>query len=447
MDLISLIPQFGSLAFTIVAFAIALIVIIFVHEFGHYIVGRWSGIKAEVFSLGFGPVLWSRQDKHGTKWQIAAIPFGGFVKFWGDANAASGKASDIMDALSDEDKRHTMHGAPLWARAATVAAGPIFNFILAILVFFILTVSTGSVREPLTVGALLPLPQGTYDLQIGDEILAIEGHDIADLSGMSGLSDKLPVQEPLSYTVSRDGAEMEVDGPFTYPPMVTFLVPRSAAIDAGMKIGDVVTHISDEPIIAFSEMKDAVENSEGVALDLTVWNDGDVRNVSLEPRRTDEPQEDGSYQTVYRIGVVLDFMFEPKREMIGLGDAISHSAASVWGIIDASFSGLYNVAIGTISSCNLSGPIGIAETSGAMASQGIDDFVYFIAFLSSAVGLMNLLPVPVLDGGHLVFHVYESLTGKPPSDGVFRVLMSIGLFILLAFMAFAITNDVACLGG
>lgn len=447
MDLISLIPQFGSLAFTIAAFVIALITIIFVHEFGHYIVGRWSGIKAEVFSLGFGPVLWSRQDKHGTKWQIAAIPFGGFVKFWGDANAASGKASDVMDSLSDDEKRHTMHGAPLWARAATVAAGPIFNFLLAILVFFVLSMSTGNVREPLTVGELLPLPQGTYDLQVGDEILAIEGHDIADLSAMNGLSDKLPVQEPLVYTVSRDGRQMDVEGPFTYPPMITFLVPRSAAIDAGMQVGDVVTHVEGDPIIAFSEMKEVIESSEGAAVDLTVWNDGEVRNVVLEPRHTDEPQEDGSFQKVYRIGVVLDFMFEPKREMIGLGEAFDQSISAVWGIIEASFSGLYNVAIGTISTCNMSGPIGIAETSGAMASQGIDDFVYFIAFLSSAVGLMNLLPVPVLDGGHLVFHVYESLTGKPPSDGVFRVLMSIGLFILLAFMAFAITNDVACIGG
>ena len=214
-----------------------------------------------------------------------------------------------------------------------------------------------------------------------------------------------------------------------------------------MKVGDVVTHVDGEPIVAFSQLKTAVEASQGAAVDLTVWNGGDVRNVSLEPRRTDEPQADGSYQTVYRIGVVLDFMFEPQREMIGLGEAARYSAAQVWNIIGASFSGLYNVAIGAISTCNLSGPIGIAETSGAMASQGIDDFVYFIAFLSSAVGLMNLLPVPVLDGGHLVFHVYESLTGRPPSDGVFRVLMTAGLFVLLAFMAFAITNDVACLGG
>ena len=132
----SLIPLFGNLAFTIVAFVAALSVIVAIHEYGHYIVGRWSGIKAETFSIGFGKVLWSRVDKHGTRWQIAALPFGGFVKFLGDANSASaGADEETMSTLSDDEKRHTMHGAPLWARAATVFAGPTFNFIFSAIIF------------------------------------------------------------------------------------------------------------------------------------------------------------------------------------------------------------------------------------------------------------------------------------------------------------------------
>ena len=130
-----LIPQFGGFAFTILAFVVALSIIVAIHEYGHYIVGRWSGIHAEVFSLGFGPVLASRVDKHGTKWQFAALPFGGYVKFLGDADAASGKDAVAIDALDAQERRRSMHGAPLWARAATVAAGPIFNFILSILIF------------------------------------------------------------------------------------------------------------------------------------------------------------------------------------------------------------------------------------------------------------------------------------------------------------------------
>src|SRR6056297_1617439 len=137
---------------TILAFIVALSVIVAVHEYGHYIVGRWSGIKAEVFSLGFGPVLFSRMDKHGTRWQLAALPFGGFVKFLGDADAASGKDGAAMSTLPPERLRQTMHGAPLWARTATVAAGPIFNFILSIIVFAAVMMSGGKTAEPLTVG-------------------------------------------------------------------------------------------------------------------------------------------------------------------------------------------------------------------------------------------------------------------------------------------------------
>jgi regulator of sigma E protease len=129
------IPQFGNLAFTIAAFIAALSIIVAIHEYGHYIVGRWSGIHAEVFSIGFGPILLSRTDRHGTRWQIAALPFGGYVKFLGDADAASGKDGAAIDALDMAERRRSMHGAPLWARAATVAAGPVFNFIFSILIF------------------------------------------------------------------------------------------------------------------------------------------------------------------------------------------------------------------------------------------------------------------------------------------------------------------------
>lgn len=444
MDIISLVPQFGSLAFTLLAFVGALIVIVFVHEFGHYIVGRWSGIRAEVFSIGFGPVLWSKEDRHGTKWQVAAIPFGGYVKFFGDSSAASNQNFELLKHLSEEEKRATMHGAPLWARAATVAAGPIANFILAILVFFVLIMSKGTVREPLTIGEFLPLPSGTYELAVGDQLLAVEGYDIEDLSGLIDLDEKLPVQEPLAYLIKRNGTLREVNGPYTFPPMVNFLVPRGAAYDAGMLVGDVVTHVDGVPIVSFNELQDAVVTSEGTPLELTVWNDGNLRDVTLVPRRSDEQQDDGSFQTFWRIGVMLDFMFEPKRDLMPPLEALEYSGEQVWGIITSSLSGIYHVIVGTISTCNLSGPVGIAETSGAMASQGIDDYIYFIAFLSSAIGLMNLLPIPVLDGGHLVFHAYESITRRPPPEKAFRFLMSLGLTFVMLFMIFAMTNDIAC---
>ena len=444
MDLLELIPQFGNLAFTIAAFVTALLSIIFVHEFGHYIIGRWSGIKADVFSLGFGPVLWARVDQHGTKWQLAAIPFGGYVKFRGDSNAASAKDEDTIKQLTAEELRETMHGAPLWARASTVAAGPIANFMLAVAVFMGLALYSGNVKEPLTVSELLPLPNGTYDLQVGDQIIEIAGNEIADLDAMEGLQSRLPIEETLPYVVIRDGQEIEITGPFTYPPMVNFLIPRGAAYQAGLEVGDVITQIDGEPIIAFSQLKQSVESSEGRDLALTVWREGDLVDITLTPRRLDEPQEDGSFETYWRIGVALDFMFEVEREFAGIGDSISYGFTSVLTIITDTMSGLYNVITGTISTCYLTGPVGIAETSGAMASQGLDDFIYFLAFLSTAIGFMNLLPIPVLDGGHLVFHVYEATVGRPPNEKIFRVLMSIGLVFVMGFMIFALGNDVAC---
>jgi regulator of sigma E protease len=160
LDLLALLPQLSGLVYTVVSFVVALSVIVAVHEYGHYIVGRWSGIHAEVFSLGFGPVLWSRHDKRGTKWQIAALPFGGYVKFLGDADAASGKDAEVIEAAAADpvQLRRTMHGAPLWARAATVVAGPMFNFVMSIVVFSSLALYFGAVRDPLTVGSLVPVP-------------------------------------------------------------------------------------------------------------------------------------------------------------------------------------------------------------------------------------------------------------------------------------------------
>ena len=135
MDITQFLPTPENFVLYLVTFVIALSIIVAVHEYGHYIVGRWCGIKADVFSIGFGPVLWSRVDKRGTKWQFAALPFGGYVKFYGDANAASAKDGEAMQTVPEDQLRHTMHGAPLWARTLTVAAGPVFNFILSIIVF------------------------------------------------------------------------------------------------------------------------------------------------------------------------------------------------------------------------------------------------------------------------------------------------------------------------
>ncbi|TMV08760.1 RIP metalloprotease RseP [Ruegeria sediminis] len=450
MDIISLIPEFGGLLYTIAAFVVALSVIVAVHEYGHYIVGRWSGIHAEVFSIGFGPVLWSRTDKRGTRWQIAALPFGGYVKFLGDANAASGKDGETMAEIYDrdpEDLRHTMHGAPLWARTATVAAGPIFNFVLSIIVFGLIFWSQGQAKEPLTVGELFSLPGSVQELQEGDEIIAIEGVPTPDFDEdetWSDFVDALPVQPSLDYTVRRDGQELTAAGPWLFPPLIQQIAPRSAAMDTGLEAGDVIVAIDDEPIFAFSQLKDKVESSDGRPLLLDVWRDGAELEFALAPRRTDEPRPEGGFVTHWRIGIIGGMALEPATEPTGLGTALSGGVAQTWRIIEGSLSGIWHMITGAISTCNISGPIGIAETSGAMASQGAQSFVFFIAVLSAAVGLLNLFPIPALDGGHLLFYAYEAVAGKPPSDAVLRVLMAVGITLILSLMVFSLSNDLFC---
>ncbi len=449
MDIFALIPQFGGLIWTIAAFVLALSVIVAIHEYGHYIVGRWSGIHADVFSVGFGPILYSRVDKRGTRWQIAALPFGGYVKFAGDSNAASGKDEDAMAQVENDPVRlrATMHGAPLWARTATVAAGPIFNFILSILVFSTVMLSSGVSRDPLTVGEMRPLPVETNGLTAGDEILGINGGDLPsteDSETYRAFIDALPQEPVLTYDVRRDGQLMSVPGPYILPPLVSAVSPQSAAIRAGIEQGDVIVAIGGQEIFAFDQLKTVVEGGNGESLDLTIWRNGETIPVTLTPKRVDEPQNDGGFETHWRIGIVGGIAFEAATESPGVGQALVSGTQQTWRIIEGSISGLTHMITGAISSCNLSGPIGIAQTSGAMASQGAQSFIWFIAVLSTAVGLLNLFPVPALDGGHLVFYAYEAVSGKPPSDKALKILMTFGLATVLTLMVFALGNDIFC---
>ena len=447
MDFLTFLPQFGSLFMTLLAFVVALSVIVAVHEYGHYIVGRWSGIKADVFSLGFGPVLYSRVDRHGTRWQFALLPFGGYVNFMGDANAASANAVDTVQDLPPEVKRQTMLGAPLWARALTVAAGPVFNFILSILVFAAVMMTQGKMAEPLAVGEMRPLPVEGITLQPGDELVSIAQQPVPGMdegAAFDDFIDTLPLAPLLDYEVRRAGAVTSARGPHPLPPLAVQLAPQSAAFAVDMAPGDVITAVDGTPVHAFSELKEIVEGSDGRVLRVDVWRAGEALEFALAPKRVDEPLPEGGFQTTWRIGISGGFAFEPATETLGPVAALVGGVEQTARVVTGSLSGLYHMVTGAISSCNMSGPIGIAQVSGAMASQGAQSFIWFIAVLSAAVGLLNLLPVPILDGGHLVFYAYESVVGKPPSEGALRILMAVGLSLVLGLMVFALANDLFC---
>lgn len=439
MDLTSILPALGGTAWTIVFFVIALSVIVAIHEYGHYIIGRLCGIHAEVFSVGFGKVIFAREDRHGTVWQIAALPFGGYVKFLGDANAASVGGTD---QVADVNPRNTMLGAPLWARAATVAAGPIFNFIFAAFIFAGYMMWEGETTDPLTYGGSPDLPAGyVSELQLGDEIVAIDGFTIDEPDLVMRNSDLLTIKPAMEWTVRRDGEEIVVSAPYPILPLVSGVQPRSAADDAGVRIGDFVTHVNGEQIHALQDIIRIKGETDNAPMELTILRDGETFTSIMTPRRVDLPLPDGGFETKYLIGLASEIYFTPEVQPVGVFEALWSGTVETWWRITTSLSGLWNIITGGISSCNLSGPVGIAQTSGSMAQQGADSFVLFIGILSVAVGLLNLLPIPVLDGGHLVFHAYEAVMRRKPSDGALRVLMSFGLAIILSVMVFGLLND------
>lgn len=434
----------GGVSWTLLFFLISLGIIVAVHEFGHYIVGRWSGIHAEVFSLGFGPVLVSRQDRHGTRWQIAAIPLGGYVKFLGDSNAASGADAAALAGLSEAERRHTMHGAPLWARAATVAAGPVFNFLLAIAVFAGMIAWQGVATGTPTIGKLRPFPFNGPSLEAGDRILAIGDQATPDLETLGTVAHALPPAASVTYTVERAGQELQVQGPHPMPPMVLGVQPTSAAMKAGIQPDDVILSADGKEVSSFDQLPAIVEASGGAPVDLVVLRAGDELHLSLQPDRRDIPLAAGGFETRWLLGLTGGLLFEPELRRAGPLETLQLALGQSWFVAESSLSGLWHVVTGAISSCNLSGPIGMAEVMGDAARSGAQDFLSMLAALSLGIGLLNLFPIPVLDGGHLVFHVWEAATGKPPSARALGILMTAGLVVVLSFMIFAMTNDLFC---
>ncbi|MEM9582018.1 MAG: RIP metalloprotease RseP [Pseudomonadota bacterium] len=443
MDILAMIPSAGGLLGTIAAFILALSVIVAIHEYGHYIVGRWCGIHAEVFSLGFGPVLYSRVDKHGTQWQLAALPFGGYVKFLGDADAASGKDGETISTLSEAELKRTMHGAALWRRSATVAAGPVFNFILSILVFAGVFLFSGTTTDDPIIGEVKPNPGNEELFEAGDLIKSVGGIPTPDLGAFYEVARDTTPAETVTYLIERDGAEKSLDSVYPFPPVLDSLQPKSAAMDAGLEAGDVIMAVDGAPVWSLKQVQDLVQAGAGAEVALRVWRNGETLDLQLTPRQRDLPV-DGGFESRWLIGFSGGAFFEPPRVTLGLGEAAWGGVTQTWFIATSSLSGLWHMITGAISSCNIQGPIGIAQTSGDMASQGAQSFIWFIAVLSTAVGLLNLFPIPVLDGGHLVFHAYEAVSGRPPSDKALNVMMTTGLFLLLSLMLFALSNDLLC---
>lgn len=437
----SLLSLIGGSVFIAVVFIIALSIIVAIHEYGHYIVGRWCGIKAEVFSIGFGKPLYQRTDRRGTIWQVAAIPLGGYVKFAGDANAASAPDGTSVQGLSAEERRQTMHGAPLWARSLTVLAGPMFNFISAAIIFVFLMMFYGQVQDRLIVDNITDLP-GDIGLMAGDELLTIEGRDVPDVAEIGGFFEDLPRKDILDYTVLRDGVEQAVTAPHPFPVLVNTVQIKSAAKRAGVESGDVIMAADGVSLPTFFDLQETVKAKKGADIALDVWRDGEVLQMTLAALPRDIPLPEGGFEKRWLIGIEGTYFFSPATETMPLGKALVTSVKQVWTIIVMSLSGIGHMITGAISTCNMSGAIGMAQFVGSAPT--IADYIGKIAFISVAIGLLNLLPIPVLDGGHLVFHIYEAVRGKPLPDRAVNAMMMVGMALILSMMVLGLGSDLFC---
>jgi regulator of sigma E protease len=320
----------------------------------------------------------------------------------------------------------------------------VFNFILTFILRAGLSLALGVPREEPTVGAMRAFPFEGPSLQEGDVIRAVEGQPTPDWKTFADVTDTLKGKMTLAYTVQRGDEELVVSGPHPQAPVVGDVQLRSAAMDAGIQEGDIILKVGGQDVRYFDELPDIVAASKGEPVALTIWRDGKTFDLALAPRIRTVDDGNGGFAERYLLGLYSGMFFEPATRTVGPWEAVTNAAGSMWAMTTTTFSGLWHMIQGAISSCNLSGAIGMAEVAGDAARNGAESFVGMLAILSLGVGILNLFPIPVLDGGHLVFYAYEAVTRRQPSERALRVLMTVGLSLVLSIMIFGLSRDLMC---
>jgi len=358
---------------TILAFVAVLGPLVFIHEMGHYLVGRWCGVKAEAFSIGFGPELVGWVDKRGTRWRIAALPLGGYVRFKGDMNAAS-QTDPAWLQLPPQEREGAFPSKALWQRAAIVAAGPVVNLIFAVLLLGGLAMVRGeAVSEPVVGHVAAGSAAEAAGLKPGDRILGIMGRPIDSFQDIAAIVSLRP-GETLSYEIERGGERIEKD------------------IAAGTRI------------------------------------------------------EQDRFGNIYRIGQLGVGSGEIVRRDVGLLRAPVVGFRQAVQITRTAVDGLGQIVTGRRSVSELGGPLKIADVSGQAASMGLESFLFFMALISINLGFINLLPIPMLDGGHLLFYAIEAVQRRPVSPAVQEWAYKSGLALLLTIMVLVTFNDLGSFG-
>ncbi|MEM6421610.1 MAG: RIP metalloprotease RseP [Pseudomonadota bacterium] len=444
MEFISELPVIGVIVMTIIPFLIVLGVVVFVHEYGHYIVGRWCGIKAETFSIGFGPKLYGWRDKRGTEWQVAALPLGGFVKFVGDMDPAS--AGRIEDAnLSQSERRQAFHNASLLSRTFTVAAGPVFNFALSFVLFFGLAFAIGQGSNRPVIGAIGEGAPETVAFEPGDRVLSMAGEPVETFVDIVAALQEAN-GETLEAVVERGEQTLTLSVAYAMSPVIDNVTPGMPASQTGMLPGDMIKALNGQPVTSFREIQLLIaELPLDTAVTVTIEREGEERDFSFVPdtvtRRHPVTQEQVPLPTL-GIGASGTSGIQPSTDPIGPLDAATAAAASTWGIVSNTVTYLGDLVFAGADPSQLGGPIRIAQVSGERAQAGALELLHLIAFLSTSIGLLNLFPIPVLDGGHLMFYAVEWLRGRPVGETAMKYGTMLGLSLVLLLMVFATYNDI-----
>jgi regulator of sigma E protease len=447
MELLAQIPLIGGTLGIAIPFLVVLTVVVFVHEFGHYWVGRMCGIHAEVFSVGFGRPLFQRVDRRGTVWQIALIPLGGYVKFSGDMDPASaGRVDD--DNLTPEQRRGAFHSASLSSRTLTVMAGPVANFLLSILVFTAVIWWSGQLSDRPEIAEIGPDASADVGFMPGDRVISVAGEDVESFVDIiTILSSAEEVLQPAQ--VERDGVETDIMVRFLPPPVVTGIRPGMPAARAGMVPGDVITALDGKPVSSARELREMTADLvPGAEVIVGVEREGEAREFRFVPElqlRSHPVTREETLVPTMGISLPLFSVIMPPREPVSLVNAVSSGGQATWMIISGSMIMMHDMIFAGADRSQLGGPIRIAKMSGEQAERGISSLIEWIAVLSTAIGLLNLFPIPILDGGHLMFYAVEALRGRPVGGAAMRVGTMIGLSLVLLLLVFATYNDLVWL--
>ncbi len=366
-----LITNFLHYAFS---FILVISIVVSVHEFGHYIVAKWCGVKVEVFSIGFGREIFGFNDKSGTRWKFSQIPLGGYVKMFGDSDPSSNPDRDVLEGMSPEDKKVAFHYKSLPQKAAIVAAGPIFNFLLAIIIY-------------------------TF-------FFSMYGRPVAS-------------------------------------PAIGDVVAGSAAEEAGLRKGDLFLELDGQKIKEFKDIQGVVFLNKKESISAVIKRGEEVITVSLSPKYKEIKDMFGNKVSMPQIGVASGQMVYKD---LSVPEAIVESVREVYLICERSLKGLGQIISGQRSTSELSGTLRIAKYSGQSLDSGIYAFISFITLLSVNLGLVNLFPIPVLDGGHLMYYAVEAFRGRPLAAKFQDITMRVGLVLIAGLMILTLFNDMVSLG-